>query len=81
LFQAGHSACSVLAINSPLIFPSIFLLLPIFVFGQILMRKLMKSGAIAQSPPLLKAAFVAVALFMLFAFAPDTSPRFIYYQF
>jgi len=84
LFQAGNtgnSVSSVLAINSPLIFPSIFLLLPIFIFGQILIRKLVKTGAIAKSPPLLKATLVAGALFMLFAFAPDITPRFIYYQF
>jgi len=81
LFQAGNSACSVLAINSPLIFPSIFFLLPIFIFGQVLMRKLINSGAISQSPRLLRATLVAVAIFMLFAFAPDASPRFIYYQF
>jgi alginate O-acetyltransferase complex protein AlgI len=81
LFQLGSNACSLLAINSPLIFPSIFLLLPVFIFGQVLIRKLAKTGAISQSPPFLRATFVAGALIMLFAFAPDNSPRFIYYQF
>jgi D-alanyl-lipoteichoic acid acyltransferase DltB (MBOAT superfamily) len=81
LLQASTNALSTLAINSPLIFPSIFLLLPIFIFGQIFMRKLLRSGVLTQSPPILRAALVAVALVVLFAFAPDSSPRFIYYQF
>lgn len=81
LFQASNNLSSVLGINSPLIFPSIFLLLPMFIFGQVLIRKMTKSGAVTQSPRLLKAAYAAGVLFLLFAFAPDNSPRFIYYQF
>jgi alginate O-acetyltransferase complex protein AlgI len=81
LFQASGNICSVLTISSPLIFPSIFLLLPTFIFGQALISRVVKSGALKQSPRLWKAVYVASVLFMLFAFAPNNSPRFIYYQF
>src|SRR5271170_7493060 len=80
-FLGSGNLCSLLTINSPLIFPSIFLLLPTFIIGQVVISNAVKSGAFNQSPRLWKAVYVAGMLFMLFAFAPSNSPRFFYYQF
>lgn len=70
----------VAAINYPLIFPAIFLLLPSFFLGQAIICKWVKSHQ-EQSPRVLRIIYGASVLLMLLAFSPDSSPRFIYYQF
>ena len=73
-------------INYPLIYPSIFLLLPVLAAGHILMGRLDESSKAGQSwlnhtPKLAKAAWVCAMIFLIVVFSPDRSPRFIYFQF
>jgi alginate O-acetyltransferase complex protein AlgI len=79
--EIGKGYSSLLAVNYPLIFPSIFLLLPIFLIGQIVINRIQNLVPMSQYPRLLKAAYAAALVFLLIALCPDTSPRFIYYQF
>jgi D-alanyl-lipoteichoic acid acyltransferase DltB (MBOAT superfamily) len=79
--EATKGFSSLVAVNYPLIFPSIFLVLPTLLVGQILINRVIKFIPINQSPRLLKAVYAAGIMFLLLAFAPDNSPRFIYYQF
>jgi alginate O-acetyltransferase complex protein AlgI len=77
----AHCFSTLQGINYPLIFPSIFLLLPAFVFGQAIIQNIATRFPVMQSPRLLKAAYATAIIFLIAAFAPDSSPRFIYYQF
>jgi D-alanyl-lipoteichoic acid acyltransferase DltB (MBOAT superfamily) len=69
------------AINYPLIYPSIFILLPLFFIGQVIAYRIQKTDWLSASPRIMKAAYAAGIILLLLAYAPDTSPRFIYYQF
>ncbi len=65
--------------------PVIFLLLP-FVLAALFAGQLLSAGPggrlrTASFPAGLKAAYVAVMIGLLIVFSPDTSPRFIYFQF
>ncbi len=80
LMPSTDNLSTLINVNYPLIFPSIYLLLPTFLIGQIVASRLQKLP-LKRSPRLLKAAYAAVLMFLITAFAPDTSPRFIYFQF
>ncbi len=65
--------------------PVMFILLPFILSllfaGQILSSKLSKRNQPLVIPKLLQAAYVAAMIALLIVFTPDTSPRFIYFQF
>lgn len=65
--------------------PVIFMLLPFVLLllfgGQILCAWLAKRPAPPAVPVALKAVYVASMICMLLVFSPDTSPKFIYFQF
>ncbi len=69
------------SINYPLIYPSIYLLLPLLAAGHVLMGYLDKNGTIARIPKPFKAAWCFALMFIVITFSPDKSPRFIYFQF
>jgi alginate O-acetyltransferase complex protein AlgI len=78
-FNAGQLA--ILQIRDPLIFPSLLLLLPIFMIAQVVVAWL-NGKQFYQSPPWAVQVGVMVALMcILTIFTPDTSPKFIYFQF
>jgi alginate O-acetyltransferase complex protein AlgI len=72
---------SLISINYPLIFPSIFVLLPTILVGQVLLYWMRERVPSKQYPRVLRAAYGATLIFLITAFASDTSPRFIYFQF
>jgi len=74
-------AMNLQQINYPLIYPSIFILLPLLAIAHIFMGWLDRSGWVARSPMLLKAAWCVVMILLVVVFSPDKSPRFIYFQF
>jgi alginate O-acetyltransferase complex protein AlgI len=78
---ANNGLCTLLSINYPFIFPSIFVLLPMFFIGQVIINRFENSVSFSQSPRLLRACYAATVVLLLFALSPDNSPRFIYYQF
>jgi alginate O-acetyltransferase complex protein AlgI len=79
--ETARNFSLVMTTNYPLIFPSIFMLLPAFIIGQMVINRVQKFLPIERSPRLIKALYAAGLAFLLIAFAPDNSPRFIYYQF
>lgn len=68
-------------INYPLIYPSIYLILPLLVIGQILAGSNKGQSFWLKSSPLIKALCCAFLAFLIMVFSPDKSPRFIYFQF
>jgi alginate O-acetyltransferase complex protein AlgI len=81
IMNTSNGFSSLAAINYPLIFPSIYVLLPVFLIGQLIAYHLQRSTDLNRSPRLLKVAYAATIALLLLAYSPDTSPRFIYYQF
>lgn len=69
------------SINYPLIYPAIFLLLPVLAVSHIVMGYVDKTNWVERSPRLVKAAWCCALMLMILVFSPDKSPKFIYFQF
>lgn len=79
--QTNSLAMNLFNINYPLIYPSVFLILPLLAAGHVAMGYIDRHGLIARVPRPLKAAWCFALLFIVITFSPDKSPRFIYFQF
>ncbi len=81
--QAGANAVAMYlpSINYPLIYPSVFLLLPILAVSHLVMGWIDKTDMVKASPKVLKAAWCLLMMLLVMEFSPDKSPRFIYFQF
>lgn len=79
--SAGQLAMNLPSINYPLIYPSIYLLLPLLAAAHLLMGYVDKHKLLNKVPRPLKAAWCFALLFIVITFSPDKSPRFIYFQF
>jgi len=82
--QMVSSPANAFALTLPTITdPSIFMLLPLVVgllfAGQIIAGLTNKKTIVM--PPFLDVAYVAAMVLLLLVFSPDTSPKFIYFQF
>ena len=75
------NAMALPAINYPLIYPAIFLLLPVLALSHIIMGYFDKTKWVERSPRLVKAAWCCALMLMILVFSPDKSPKFIYFQF
>lgn len=70
------------ATSAPVIFALLPLALALLVSGQIVSAAIDKRAiTFARVPTTLRAVWVAALIGLLIVFAPDTSPRFIYFQF
>ena len=78
---ASNLASNLVSINYPLIYPQIFLLLPLLFLAHFGMDYLNKKGIADKAPFALKAAYCFALMFIIVVFSPDTSPKFIYFQF
>lgn len=81
MLQPAAFTMNLPSINYPLIYPSIYLLLPLLAVGHLLMGYIDKNHVAARIPKSLKAAWCFALMFIVIAFSPDKSPRFIYFQF
>lgn len=79
--HASPLAMNLPAINYPLIYPSIYFVLPILAIAHIVMGKVDKTNFVENSPKLVKAAWCVAMILLIVVFSPDKSPRFIYFQF
>lgn len=78
-FSVAHLA--VLQIRDPIIFPSLLLILPVLMISQVVVGWL-NDKKFYLSPPWAVQVSVMVALMcILTIFSPDSSPKFIYFQF
>ena len=75
------AAMNLPSINYPLIYPAVFLLLPLLAISHLVMGYIDKTNWVARSPKVLKAAWVCALMLMILVFSPDKSPKFIYFQF
>lgn len=81
LIHFSLSQLEILKIRDPLIFPSLIFLLPTLMIAQVVVNYI-KDKKFYQSPPWAMQVGVMVALMCLLTiFSPDSSPRFIYFQF
>lgn len=81
LLHFSASQLSVLQIRDPIIFPSLLLLLPALMIAQVFVNWL-NGKKFYENPPWAVQVGVMVALMcILTIFSPDTSPKFIYFQF
>lgn len=81
LLHFSASQLNVLQIRDPIIFPALLLILPVLMISQVVIDWL-NNKRIYQSPPWALQVCVMVALMcVLTVFSPDTSPKFIYFQF
>ena len=69
------------SINYPLIYPSIYFLLPILAVSHFVMNHVREKNILLSVPKPLKAVFCFLLMFVILTFSPDKSPRFIYFQF
>lgn len=78
-----HSQLSMVlpSINYPLIYPSIYLLLPLLVGAHFFMGYANSHINFNRYPKVLKTAWCFALMFIVLTFSPDKSPRFIYFQF
>ncbi len=79
--HASPLAMNLPAINYPLIYPSIYFVLPLLAIAHIVMGKIDKTNFVENSPKLVKAAWCVAMILLIVVFSPDKSPRFIYFQF
>ncbi|HIA54262.1 MAG TPA: hypothetical protein EYN91_19585 [Candidatus Melainabacteria bacterium] len=72
---------AILQIRDPIIFPALVLILPVLLASTFVINWL-NDKKFYQSPPWAVQVTVMVALMCLLTiFTPDSSPRFIYFQF
>lgn len=81
LLHFSLSQLSILQIRDPIIFPTLLLLLPLLIVSQFVVNWL-NNKQFYQSPPwAVQVAVMVVLMCVLTIFSPDSSPRFIYFQF
>ncbi len=81
LLHFTASQLNILQIRDPIIFPALLIILPILMISQVVIDW-MNDKRFYQSPPWALQVCVMVALMcVLTVFSPDTSPKFIYFQF
>ena len=78
-FSASQLAC--LQIRDPIIFPSLVLLLPALMVAQVVVNWLNKKPFYQTPPWAFQVGAMVAMMCLLTIFSPDTSPRFIYFQF
>lgn len=69
------------SINYPLIYPSIYLLLPLLAVAHPIMSIVRKNNLVSRTPFAARVVWCCAMMFIVLVFSPDKSPRFIYFQF
>lgn len=75
------SKLTILQIREPVIFPALLLLLPLLVIAQIVVNWLNDKRFYLSPPWAVQVAVMVLLMCVLTIFSPDSSPRFIYFQF
>lgn len=81
LMHFSVSQLQVLQIRDPIIFPALIVILPLLMISHVVVNWL-NDKKIYKSPPwALQVGMMVAMMCLLTIFSPDTSPRFIYFQF
>ena len=78
-FALSH--LTILQIREPIIFPALLLLLPLLFIAQIVVSWLNNKRFYLSPPWAVQVAVMVLLMCVLTIFSPDSSPRFIYFQF
>jgi hypothetical protein len=82
--ELSHFALShltIMQIREPIIFPALLLLLPILAIAQVVINWLNDKRFYLSPPWAVQVAVMVLLMCVLTIFSPDSSPRFIYFQF
>jgi hypothetical protein len=72
---------AILHIRDPIIFPALLIILPVLMVSHVVVNWL-KGKKIYEHPPwALQVGMMVAMMCLLTIFSPDSSPRFIYFQF
>lgn len=81
LMHFSMSQLAILQIRDPIIFPALLVIIPMLMVSHVVVNWL-SDKKIYKSPPwALQVGMMVAMLCLLTIFSPDTSPRFIYFQF
>jgi alginate O-acetyltransferase complex protein AlgI len=78
-FSVGHLA--VLQIRDPIIFPALLLILPVLFVSHVTVNWLNDKKFYLSPPWALQVGVMVALMCILTIFSPDSSPKFIYFQF
>lgn len=81
LLNYSASSLTILQIRDPLIFPALLLLIPALMLSHLIVNWLNNKKIYLSPPWPLQVATMVAMLCLLTIFSPDTSPKFIYFQF
>ncbi|MGD9684327.1 MAG: MBOAT family protein [Candidatus Obscuribacterales bacterium] len=81
LFSMSLSQLEVLKIRDPIIFPSLLILLPLLMLSHLVVNWLNDKSFYQKPPWAVQVGVMVVLMCVLTIFSPDSSPRFIYFQF
>ncbi len=71
----------ILKIRDPIIFPALLLLLPALMIAHVLVNWLNDKSFYQKPPWAVQVGVMVVLMCLLTIFSPDSSPKFIYFQF
>ena len=81
LLHFSMKQLTVAQIRDPIIFPALLLLLPVLMISQVVVNWLNDKRFYLSPPWAVQVAVMVVLMCVLTIFSPDSSPRFIYFQF
>lgn len=81
LLHFTTSQLSILQIRDPIIFPSVILIVPVLMISQVVVNWLSDKKIYKNPPWAVQVGMMVAMMCLLTIFSPDTSPRFIYFQF
>lgn len=81
LWHFSASQLSILQIRDPIIFPAILLIVPALLISQVVVNWLKDKKIYTNPPWIMQVSMMVAMMCLLTIFSPDTSPRFIYFQF
>jgi alginate O-acetyltransferase complex protein AlgI len=81
LMHFSASQLAILQIRDPIIFPSLLLILPVLMVSHVVINWLNDKKFYLSPPWAMQVAVMVALMCILTVFSPDSSPKFIYFQF
>ena len=81
LLHFSVAQLSILQIRDPIIFPALLVILPVLMVAHVMVNWLNDKKLYLSPPWALQVGVMVALMCVLTIFSPDTSPRFIYFQF
>lgn len=81
LLNFSAAQLSVLQIRDPIIFPALVVIIPLLMISHVVVNWLNDKPIYQRPPWALQVSMMVAMMCLLTIFSPDSSPRFIYFQF